>query len=172
MQRFGIAGWSGSGKTTLVVRLLPELIRRGLTVSTVKHAHHAFDTDVPGKDSYEHRRAGATEVAISSANRWALVHEHRGAPEATLDELVGRMTPVDLVLIEGYKSEAHEKLEVHRGSLGKPLLCRGDPRIVAVASNEPLPQLPVPALDLDDAARIADFIIAHCGLAVRAREAV
>jgi molybdopterin-guanine dinucleotide biosynthesis protein B len=172
MKRFGIAGWSGSGKTTLVVRLLPELIRRGVAVSTIKHAHHAFDIDLPGKDSYEHRRAGATEVAISSANRWALVHEHRGAPETSLDELVGRMTPVDLVLIEGYKSEPHDKLEVHRASLGKPLLSPGDPRIVAVASNEPLPPLEVPALDLDDIARIADFIVARCALGVPARKAV
>jgi molybdopterin-guanine dinucleotide biosynthesis protein B len=168
MQRFGIAGWSGSGKTTLLVRLLPELVRRGITVSTVKHAHHGFDTDVPGKDSYEHRRAGATEVLVSSVNRWALVHEHRGAPETAFEDLMSRMTPVDLVLIEGFKSAAHDKLEVHRPSVGKPLLCTADPRVVAVASNEPTPPLPVPRLDLDDVARIADFILDHCGLGKRA----
>jgi molybdopterin-guanine dinucleotide biosynthesis protein B len=167
MRRFGIAGWSGSGKTTLLIKLLPELVRRGFTVSTVKHAHHAFDTDVPGKDSFEHRRAGATEVLVSSVNRWALVHEHRGAPETALDELMSRMTPVDLVLIEGFKSEAHDKLEVHRPSVGKPLLCATDPRVVAVASNEPMPPLRLPKLDLDNVPQIADFILDHCGLGTR-----
>jgi molybdopterin-guanine dinucleotide biosynthesis protein B len=161
MRVFGIAGWSGSGKTTLVVALLPELIRRGLTVSTLKHAHHAFDVDQPGKDSWEHRHAGATEVMVSSANRWALMHEHRGAPEATLDELLQRMSPVDLVLVEGFKRHPHPKLEVHRPSLGKPLLCREDPHVVAVASDARLDGLPVPLLDLDAVAAIADFIVAH-----------
>lgn len=161
MRVFGIAGWSGSGKTTLVVRLLPELIRRGLTVSTVKHAHHGFDVDQPGKDSWEHRQAGATEVMVSSANRWALMHEHRGAPEATLDELLQRMSPVDLVLVEGFKRHPHPKLEVHRPSLGKPLLCREDPHVVAVASDARLDDLPVPLLDLDAVPAIADFIVAH-----------
>lgn len=167
MRRFGIAGWSGSGKTALIVKLLPELVQRGIRVSTVKHAHHGFDTDVPGKDSYEHRRAGATEVLVSSANRWALVHEHRGAPETALEDLIGRMTPVDLVLIEGFKAGAHDKLEVHRPSIGKPLLCATDSRVVAVASNESVPALPVPRLDLDDVPGIADFILAHCGFDAR-----
>src|SRR5579872_3153504 len=133
MQIFGLAGWSGSGKTTLLVRLLPLLIERGIRVSTVKHAHHAFDVDKPGKDSYEHRRAGATEVMVSSANRWALMHEHRGAPEADLETLLSHMSPVDLVIVEGFKTHAHAKLEVHRPSLGKPLLCHDDRFVVAVA---------------------------------------
>ncbi len=158
---FGLAGWSGSGKTTLVTRLLPELIRRGLTVSTLKHAHHAFDVDQPGKDSWRHREAGATEVMVSSANRWALMHEPRGAPEATLEELIRHMTPVDLLLVEGFKDQPHPKLEVHRPSLGKPLLCRDNPHIVAVASDTPIAGLAVPLLALDDVAAIAGFILAH-----------
>ena len=158
---FGLAGWSGSGKTTLVTRLLPELTRRGLAVSTLKHAHHAFDVDQPGKDSWRHRAAGATEVMISSARRWALMHEHRGAPEATLQELVRHMSPVDLLLVEGFKDQPHAKLEVHRPALGKPLLCRGDPHIVAVASDTPIAGVAVPVLALDDVAAIARFILAH-----------
>ena len=165
MKVFGLAGWSGAGKTTLVCALIPALTRRGLRVSTLKHAHHAFDIDMPGKDSYEHRQAGASEVMIASANRWALVHELRGAPEFTSEELVEKMTPVDLLLIEGFKREAHDKLEVHRPSLGKPLLCTGDPHIVAVASDAPLPKLSVPLLDLNDVEAIATFIVGHCGLA-------
>lgn len=170
MKVFGLAGWSGSGKTTLVTRLLPELIGRGLAVSTVKHAHHAFDVDKPGKDSYEHRRAGATEVLVSSANRWALMHELQGAPEPQPEELIARMTPVDLLLIEGFKRHAHDKLEVHRNANGKPFLYPDDPRIVAVASDRPLPEAPLPVLELDDVPGIADFIVAHCGLAPRARK--
>ncbi len=158
---FGLAGWSGSGKTTLVTRLLPELTRRGLAVSTLKHAHHAFDVDQPGKDSWRHRAAGATEVMISSAQRWALMHEHRGAPEATLAELVRHMSPVDLLLVEGFKDQPHAKLEVHRPALGKPLLCRDDKHIVAVACDTALAGLAVPVLPLDDAAAIARFILAH-----------
>jgi molybdopterin-guanine dinucleotide biosynthesis protein B len=164
---FGLAGWSGSGKTTLLTRLLPELTRSGITVSTVKHAHHSFDVDTPGKDSWRHREAGATEVMVSSAQRWALMHEHRGAAEATLAELLRRMSPVDLVIVEGFKSAPHAKLEVHRASLGKPLLCRDDPHIVAVASDAPLAGAPVPVLPLDDAAAIARFIIAHFRLEAR-----
>jgi molybdopterin-guanine dinucleotide biosynthesis protein B len=164
MRIFGLAGWSGSGKTNLVVRLLPELIARGLTVSTVKHAHHAFDIDKPGKDSWQHRAAGAAEVMISSANRWALMHEHRGAPEADLETLISHMSPVDLVLVEGFKTNPHPKLEIHRPSIGKPLLCHDDPHIVAVASDTELAGLRVPLLGLDDTAAIADFIVAHCRL--------
>ena len=164
MKIFGLAGWSGSGKTTLVTRLLPELIGRGYAVSTVKHAHHNFDIDKPGKDSYEHRRAGATEVMVGSANRWALMHENRGGPEPSLEELVARMSPVDLLLVEGFKRDSHAKLEIHRPSVGKDLLCVGDPHIVAVASDEALPQVRVPVLDLDDVPAIADFILAHVGL--------
>jgi molybdopterin-guanine dinucleotide biosynthesis protein B len=162
MRIFGLAGWSGSGKTTLVGRLLPELIGRGLTVSTLKHAHHSFDVDQPGKDSWTHRQAGAREVMVSSANRWALMHEHRGAPEATLEELVQHMSPVDLLLVEGFKTHPHPKLEVHRTSLGKTLLCLEDPFIVAVASDGKLAGLPVRLIALDDIAAIADLMVAHC----------
>ena len=165
MKIFGIAGWSGSGKTSLVVRLVPELVGRGLSVSTMKHAHHAFDVDTPGKDSYEHRRAGATEVLVGSANRWALMHELRGAPEPRMEDLVARMTPVDLLLIEGFKHHAHDKLEVFRRGVGKPLLCVSDPRVVAVASDGAVPEARVPVMALDDTRAIADFIVAHCGLA-------
>ncbi len=164
MKIFGLAGWSGSGKTTLVMALLPELIARGYTVSTVKHAHHNFDIDKPGKDSYEHRRAGATEVMVSSANRWALMHENRDAPEADLDALVARMSPVDLLLVEGFKRNSHAKLEIHRPATGRELLCPNDTYIVAVASDAALDNVAVPVLDLNDVSGIADFIIAHVGL--------
>jgi molybdopterin-guanine dinucleotide biosynthesis protein B len=165
MKIFGLAGWSGAGKTSLMVRLLPALTGRGLAVSTMKHAHHAFDVDTPGKDSFEHRRAGATEVLVTSANRWALMHELRGAPEAEMEALVARMTPVDLLLIEGFKHHAHDKLEVFRRDVGKPLLCVADPRVVAVASDGAVHEARVPVIDLDDTRAIADFIAAHCGLA-------
>lgn len=171
MKIFGLAGWSGSGKTTLVVKLIPELVRRGITVSTLKHAHHAFDVDRPGKDSYEHRVAGASEVLISSSNRFALMHELRGAPEPTVEELVTRLSPVDLVLIEGYKSHAHDKLEIHRPALGKPLLAADDRHVVAVASDGPVPGLKVPLLDLNNVTAIADFIVEHCRLARAPRRA-
>jgi molybdopterin-guanine dinucleotide biosynthesis protein B len=164
MRIFGLAGWSGSGKTTLVTKLLPEIRRRGFSVSTMKHAHHSFDVDRPGKDSYEHRRAGAREVLVASANRWALMHENEGAPEATLDELVARLSPVDLVLVEGFKRHAHMKLEVHRPSLGKPLMAPDDPWVVAVASDARLAALHIPVLDLDDVPAIADLILARCEL--------
>jgi molybdopterin-guanine dinucleotide biosynthesis protein B len=164
MRVFGLAGWSGSGKTTLVTRLVPELARRGLTVSTVKHAHHDFDIDQPGKDSWRHREAGAREVMVASAHRWALMREHRGAPEPTLEALIQRMAPVDLLLVEGFKREPLAKLEVHRPALGKPLLCREDPHIVAVASDGAIDGLAVPLFALDDIAGIAAFIVGHCGL--------
>ncbi len=169
MKVFGLAGWSGSGKTTLVRALIPALTGRGLGVSTIKHAHHAFDVDQPGKDSYEHRKAGATQVLVASAERWALMHELRGAPEPTTEQLIGLMTPVDLVLIEGFKQEAHDKLEVYRPALGKPLLCAEDRHIVAVASDGRPGGIPVPLFDLDDVEAIADFVIGHCGLAGRVR---
>jgi molybdopterin-guanine dinucleotide biosynthesis protein B len=159
MRILGLAGWSGSGKTSLLVRLLPELNRRGLRVSTVKHAHHGFDVDQPGKDSWEHRNAGAVEVMVSSTRRWALMHEHRDAPEASLEELLSHMTPVDLVIVEGYKTHPHPKLEVHRAIVGKPLLCHDDPYIVAIAADAPLDGLTIPRLDLDDTAAIAGFIL-------------
>jgi molybdopterin-guanine dinucleotide biosynthesis protein B len=164
MRAFGLVGYSGSGKTTLLVRLLPELVRRGITVSTMKHAHHGFDVDQPGKDSYEHRQAGATEVLVSSARRWALMHENRDAREPGPNELMRHMTPVDLLLIEGFKREGHDKLEVWRAATGKPLLARDDRRILAVASDAPVPGLAIPVLDLDDVAAIADFILDRCGL--------
>lgn len=164
MQVFGFAGWSGSGKTTLVTRLLPELTRHGITVSTVKHAHHSFDLDQPGKDSWRHREAGASEVMISSARRWALIHEHRGAAEPPLDALLRQMTPVDLVLVEGFKRGTHAKLEVHRPGLGKPLLCPDDPHIVALASDAPVGDIRVPSFALDDVGGIARFILDHCRL--------
>jgi len=165
MKLFGLAGWSGAGKTTLVVRLLPALAARGLAVSTMKHAHHSFDIDQPGKDSHRHRAAGATEVMIASAQRWALMHEHGGTPEPTAAALAARMAAVDLVLVEGFKREPHPKLEVHRAANGKPLLHPGDPHIVAVASDQPLPGVGLPVLSLDDVEAIADFIVDHCGLA-------
>jgi molybdopterin-guanine dinucleotide biosynthesis protein B len=165
MKIFGLAGWSGSGKTTLLVKLIPELVGRGLAVSTIKHAHHAFDVDKPGKDSYAHREAGATEVLVSSSQRFALMHELRGAPEPGLDELVRHMTPVDLLLVEGFKAHAHDKLEVHRPALGKSLLCGEDPHIVAVASDVPLTCVRLPRFDVTDIPAIANFIVTHCGLA-------
>jgi molybdopterin-guanine dinucleotide biosynthesis protein B len=164
MKIFGIAGWSGSGKTTLVARIIPLLTARGLRVSTVKHSSHAFEIDKPGKDSFIHREAGATEVLVTSARRWALVHENRNEPEARLEELIARMSPVDLVLVEGFKAYPHPKIEVHRTTLGKPLLCESDPRVVAVASDVPLPRLAVPRFDLEDVGAIADFILARSGL--------
>jgi len=170
MRIFGIAGWSGSGKTTLLTALIPELVGRGVTVSTLKHAHHSFDVDKPGKDSHRHREAGATEVMISSANRWALMHEHRGAPEPTAAELIRQMSPVDLVLIEGFKREPHPKMEIHRPAVGKPLLQPDDPCIVAVASDALLPGLTVPRLDLNDVPAIADFILDRTDLVPARRD--
>jgi molybdopterin-guanine dinucleotide biosynthesis protein B len=164
MRVFGLIGWSGSGKTTLMTRLIPELAGRGVRVSTVKHAHHSFDVDQPGKDSFLHRTAGAVEVMVASANRWALMHEHRGAPEPDLAELVRSMAPVDLLMIEGFKRHRHPRLEVHRPSVGKPLICREDPTVLAVASDEPIPALPVPRLELDDISGIADFVLAHAAV--------
>ncbi len=164
MRVIGLAGWSGAGKTTLIVRLVPELVRRGLRVSTMKHAHHGFDVDQPGKDSYRHREAGATEVLVASERRWALMHENRDDPEPSAAQLMRRMTPVDLLIVEGFKREGQDKLEIHRRDTGKPLLYPGDPKIVAVLSDEPLPGCPLPVIDIDDVAAVADFVVAHCGL--------
>ncbi|MCR9257559.1 MAG: molybdopterin-guanine dinucleotide biosynthesis protein B [Alphaproteobacteria bacterium] len=155
----GIAGWSGSGKTTLVTALIPALLARGLTVSTLKHAHHNFDVDKPGKDSYEHRTAGATEVLVSSANRWALMHENRDGGEATLDDLIARMSPVDLILVEGWKTGTHPKIEVYRPSVGKPPLYPDSDSVVAVASDAPLPDFTGPVLDINDIETVTDFIV-------------
>lgn len=164
MNVIGVTGWSGSGKTTLVVNLLPELIGRGVSVSTMKHTHHNFEIDRPGKDSYRHREAGANEVLLGSARRWALLHEVRDGSETTIEDLIERMTPVDLLLIEGFKSENHVKIEVHRPSVGSPLLCHDDPTIVAVASDQSLPDMSLPVLDLNDVVGIADFIVDLCGI--------
>jgi molybdopterin-guanine dinucleotide biosynthesis adapter protein len=161
MRIFGLAGWSGSGKTTLMTALIPEFVARGLSVSTIKHAHHAFDVDQPGKDSWRHRQAGASEVMVVSEHRWALMHELRGAPEPGLDELVPRITSVDLLLVEGFKHHPHPKIEVYRPALGKPPLHPDDRYIVAVASDEVLPGLTLPRLSLGDPVAIADFIIRH-----------
>jgi len=169
MKIFGLAGWSGSGKTTLMVRLLPEIVGRGHAVSTIKHAHHSFEIDTPGKDSFEHRGAGATEVMIAGGMRWALMHENRDTGEPAIENLLRHMTPVDLVLVEGFKTYDHPKLEVHRPATGKPLICREDRRIVAVASDESIPGLSIPVLDLNDIPAIADFILDFTGLALRAR---
>jgi molybdopterin-guanine dinucleotide biosynthesis protein B len=164
MKIFGLAGWSGSGKTTLMTGLLRAFAERGISASTIKHAHHAFDIDKPGKDSHSHREAGAREVMVTSANRWALMHENRGEAEPDIATLISHMTPVDLLLIEGFKHHEHDKLEVHRPSVGKPLLQPDDPHILAVASDAALPEVTVPVLNLSDIDAIADFISAHCQL--------
>ena len=161
MRIIGLAGWSGSGKTTLVTKLVPCLIGRGLRVSTLKHAHHGFDLDQPGKDSFMHRAAGATEVIVSSAKRFAILHELRDEAEWDLPALVARMSPVDLVLVEGYKRDPFPKLEIHRAANGKPLLQPQDPHIVAVAADVPLPDAAVPVIDLNDVEAIADFLTAR-----------
>jgi molybdopterin-guanine dinucleotide biosynthesis adapter protein len=159
MKVIGIAGWSGAGKTTLLTRVIPRLTARGLRVSTVKHAHHEFDIDKPGKDSHTHRMAGATEVLVSSDSRFALMHELRGEPEWTLQALLEKLSPVDLVLVEGFKRETHPKLEVYRAEVGKPLLHPDDPNIVAIASDRPM-IAGVPVVLLDDVEAVADILVA------------
>ena len=159
MRIIGLAGWSGSGKTTLITKLIPRLIARGIKVSTLKHAHHGFDLDQPGKDSFFHRAAGATEVIISSAKRWAILHELRDEPERDLRGLVAKMSPVDLVLVEGFKRDTFPKLEIHRAANGKPLIHPEDPHIVAIASDIALPQAKVPVIDLNDIEAIAGLLL-------------
>ena len=166
MRVIGLAGWSGAGKTTLIASIIPELTGRGLRVSTVKHAHHAFDVDQPGKDSYLHREAGATEVLVSSSQRFALMHELRGEPEPTLNDLLRRLSPVDLVVVEGFKREAHPKLEVYRSETGKDLIHPGDPHIAAIATDAPGP-FPIPRFALGDVAAIADWMLANAPLVPR-----
>ena len=161
MRIIGLAGWSGSGKTTLITKVLPCLIARGQRVSTIKHAHHGFDLDQPGKDSFMHRTAGATEVVISSARRFAILHELRDDPEWNLPDLLGKLAPVDLVLVEGFKRDAFPKLEIHRVANGKPLLQPDDPRIVAIACDTPLLHAKVPVVDLNDIERIVDVLLQH-----------
>ncbi|MEM9249475.1 MAG: molybdopterin-guanine dinucleotide biosynthesis protein B [Pseudomonadota bacterium] len=159
----GVVGWKNSGKTGLVERLVAEITARGVRVSTIKHAHHGVDVDQPGTDSYRHRAAGAQEVLLSSAGRWALMAELRGAPEPGLAELMPRLSEVDLVLVEGFKREGHAKIEAHRRETGQPLLALTDPTIRAVATNDPetvraaWPRGPV--LDLDDTSAIADAVL-------------
>jgi molybdopterin-guanine dinucleotide biosynthesis adapter protein len=161
MRVVGLAGWSGAGKTTLMTRVIPVLVRRGLTVATVKHAHHDFDIDQPGKDSWLHRQAGASEVAIASSRRWAIVHELRAEPEPSLAEILAKLSPVDLVIIEGFKRHAHPKLEVFRAAIGRPLLHPDDDCIVAIATDVPLPRAQVPMVTLDDVESIANILQAE-----------
>jgi len=163
MKLFGVVGWKNAGKTGLMERLVTEITGRGITVSTVKHAHHSFDVDHPGKDSFRHRTAGASEVLLASGNRFALMHELRGAAEPPLAELLTRLSPVDLVLIEGYKRDEHPKIEAHRAVTGNPLIAPDDPTVRAVAADVPL-DLDRPVFDLDDTTAIADFILSEVGL--------
>jgi molybdopterin-guanine dinucleotide biosynthesis adapter protein len=161
MRVIGLAGWSGSGKTTLISKVIPVLVGRGLKVATIKHAHHAFDIDRPGKDSWLHREAGAGEVVVASSRRWALVHELRDEPELSLPELLAKLGAADLVIIEGFRRHAHPKLEVYRAALGKPLIHPQDDCVVAIASDTALPQAQLPVLMLDDTEGIANMLTAE-----------
>ena len=154
MKVIGLAGWSGAGKTTLLARIIPHFLKAGLRVSVIKHAHHSFDVDVPGKDSWVHRQSGAMEVLVSSGQRWALMHELRGAPEPRLPELLKKMSPVDLVVVEGFKSEPHRKIEVHRTANGKAMLFPDDPAIVGIATDGAV-ETALPVVHLDDIPAIA-----------------
>ena len=164
---FGFAGYSGAGKTTLIEQLIPRFVQAGLRVSLIKHAHHAFDIDKPGKDSYRHREAGATEVLVTSDRRWVMMHELRDEAQPSLDEQLARFTPCDLVLVEGFKRAPIPKLEVFRPSFERPLLHPDDANIVAIAADAPL-ETTLPVLDLNDQDAIAEFIIRHQGLDKRA----
>jgi molybdopterin-guanine dinucleotide biosynthesis protein B len=164
MKIFGIAGYSGSGKTTLIEKLIPVLAARGVKVSLIKHAHHSFDIDHPGKDSYRHRHAGCGEVLVTSNKRWALMHELRGAPEPTLEEMIRHLSPCDLLLVEGYKREPIPKLEVYRSMIGEALMFPRDPRIVAIASDRRI-DTALPQFLLDEVEAIAAYIRKHAGLA-------
>ncbi|THF70666.1 MAG: molybdopterin-guanine dinucleotide biosynthesis protein B [Sulfitobacter sp. SK025] len=163
MRLYGIVGWKNAGKTGLMERLVTEITGRGFSVSTVKHAHHSFDVDHPGKDSHRHRVAGAREVLLASRNRFALMHELHGEDEPTLEMLLAKLSPVDLVLIEGYKRDTHAKVEAHRAVTGNPLIAPDDASIRAVASDTPL-TLDKPVFDLNNTKEIADFILAEVGL--------
>jgi molybdopterin-guanine dinucleotide biosynthesis protein B len=156
----GIVGWSGSGKTTLITKLIPLLVGRGLRIATLKHAHHAFDVDKPGKDSYEHRKAGAGEVIVSSSQRWVQMHELQGGAEATLLQLLRRLSPCDLVLVEGYKSEKHAKIEVFRRAAGKDPLYPSDKHIVAIASDQMIAGADIPVVDLNDIDAVGNLVFA------------
>ncbi|MEQ5872337.1 molybdopterin-guanine dinucleotide biosynthesis protein B [Sagittula sp. NFXS13] len=163
MKVFGITGWKNSGKTGLMERLVSEISARGVVVSTVKHAHHAFDVDHPGRDSYRHREAGAREVVLASRKRVAVMTELRGEAEPELDELLTRLGPCDLVLVEGYKRQRHPKIECFRAEAGHDLIAKQDDTILAVASDCPV-DVAVPVLELDDTKAIANFVMAHVGL--------
>jgi molybdopterin-guanine dinucleotide biosynthesis protein B len=158
MKVIGLAGWSGAGKTTLLTRLIPHFNALALRVSVIKHAHHQFDVDVPGKDSWRHREAGAAEVLVASEKRWALMHELRGAAEPRLPELLGKLSPVDLVIVEGFKREPLRKIEVHRAANGKPLLFPDDPGIVGIAADMAV-ETRLPAVHLDDIPAVADLLL-------------
>ena len=160
MKTFGFAGWSGSGKTTLIEKVIPVFVQRGLRVSLIKHAHHTFDVDHPGKDSYRHRHAGATEVLVTSSRRWVLMHELRGGKEPSFEEQIAHLSPCDLLIVEGFKYAPIPKLEVWRSVTGEPMLHPNDPYIVAVASDEKV-EAKVPVLDLNAHEAIADFILGH-----------
>lgn len=164
MRVFGVTGWKNAGKTGLMERLVADITGRGFTVSTLKHAHHSFDVDHPGKDSHRHRVAGATEVLLASGSRWALMHELRERDEPPLDLLLDKLSPVDLVLVEGYKRDRHPKIEAWRAEAGHSLISPDDPTIRAVASDEVLLDLKVPRFHLDDTTAIADFILSEVGL--------
>lgn len=164
MKVWGVVGWKNSGKTGLMERLVGEFVSRGLTVSTLKHAHHRFDVDQEGKDSHRHRVAGATEVLLASGNRWALMHELRDEDEPSLDTLLSRLSPVDLVLVEGYKRDRHPKIEAHRAATGSPLIAPGDATVRAIASDSGASAEGRPTFDLDDTRGIAHFIAAEVGL--------
>jgi molybdopterin-guanine dinucleotide biosynthesis protein B len=165
MKIFGVTGWKNSGKTGLMERLITEFTARGLSVSSIKHAHHSFDIDHPGRDSYRHRDAGARQVLLASRNRWALMHELRNEDEPNLGDLLKQLLPVDLVLIEGYKRDRHPKIEAHRKETGQPLIAPEDETIVAVASDTSV-TIDRPVLDLNDTASIANFIAQHLKLDV------
>lgn len=163
MKIFGFAGWSGSGKTTLIEKLIPRFVGAGLRVSLIKHAHHNFDVDTPGKDSYRHRQAGASEILVTSSRRWVLMHELRGAQEPPFDEQIKRISPCDLLLVEGFKFAPIPKLEVWREETGEALLHPNDPHIVALATDAQV-KTKLPRLDINDDAAIAGFILKHVGL--------
>lgn len=164
MKVFGVVGWKNTGKTGLVERLVAEISGRGFKVSTIKHAHHVFDVDQPGRDSYRHREAGAVEVMLASRKRWALMHELRDEAEWELDDLLTKMSDVDLVIVEGFKLARHDKLEAYRGEVNKALISESDESVLAVASDCAL-DTKLPVLDLDDTSGIAEFVLNHAGLA-------
>lgn len=161
----GVAGFKNAGKTTLVEKLVKELTGRGRRISTVKHAHHSFDIDHEGRDSFRHRKAGASEVAVVSRHRWAIIHELREEEEPPLAQILAKLAPCDLVIVEGYKRDFHDKIEVRNLELSHPHLAGHDPTIVAVAANGPVPDSPVPVFSRDDVTALADFIESHMELA-------